>query len=149
MDGGLLGAMLGGDLVEWSRQEGGALWLSYPAADLARHGVVVGAAGSGKTETLLRIAALAAAEYRWQVVFVDAKGDPATRDRFVGAMHSSRVGAVRTFPAEPYDGWRGDTRALVNRLMEVTDYSEPYYREMALRVLGLAVGAPDGPPRSS
>ncbi|HWD10040.1 MAG TPA: hypothetical protein VHA57_13210, partial [Actinomycetota bacterium] len=145
---GVLGAMLAGDLVEWSRQEGGSLWLRYPAADLARHGVVVGAAGSGKTETLLRIASLAAAEYRWQVVFIDAKGDPATRDRFAGAMGACGT-AVRTFPAEAYDGWRGDTRALVNRLMEVSDFSEPYYREMALRVLDLAVSSPDGLPRSS
>lgn len=146
---GALGAMLAGDLAEWSQQEGGSLWLRYPAADLARHGVVVGAAGSGKTETLLKVASLAAVQYGWKVVFIDAKGDPATRDRFVAAMGAAGVGSVRSFPAEAYDGWRGDGRALTNRLMEVSDYSEPYYREMALRVLDLAVSAPGGAPRSS
>lgn len=100
------------------------MWLAYPAVDLARHAVVVGAAGSGKTETLLSVARLAAGAYGWQVVFVDAKGDPRTRDRFLATMVAAGVDpvAVRSFPSAPYDGWRGDRRALVNRLMEVTDY---------------------------
>src|SRR5437016_14441512 len=72
---GILGAMLSGDLFEWSRRDGGRLWLAYPEPDLSHHGVVVGAAGSGKTETLLRIAYLAARAYRWRVVFLDAKGE--------------------------------------------------------------------------
>jgi hypothetical protein len=112
---------------------------------------VVGAAGSGKTETLLRLSYLAARVYGWQVVFLDAKGDTATRERFVAAMLQAGIDAasIRTFPARPYDGWRGDARALVNRLMEVSDFGEPYYREMALRVLDLATSAPPGPPGSS
>ena len=112
---------------------------------------MVGAAGSGKTETLLRLSYLAARVYGWQIVFLDAKGDAATRERFVAAMLHAGIDAasIRTFPAQPYDGWRGDARALVNRLMEVSDFSEPYYREMALRVLDLATSAPPGPPRSS
>jgi hypothetical protein len=146
-----VGALVAGDLFEWGRRDGGRLWLAYPEADLSRHGVVVGAAGSGKTETLLRLSYLAARVYGWQVVFLDAKGDAATRERFVAAMLHAGIDAasIRTFPAQPYDGWRGDARALVNRLMEVSDFSEPYYREMALRVLDLATSAPPGPPRSS
>ena len=148
---GLVGALLSGDLFEWGRRDGGRLWLAYPEADLSRHGVVVGAAGSGKTETLLRLSYLAARVYGWQIVFLDAKGDAATRERFVAAMLHAGIDAasIRTFPAQGYDGWRGDVRALVNRLMEVSDFSEPYYREMALRVLDLATSAPPGPPRSS
>ena len=148
---GLVGALVAGDLFEWGRRDGGRLWLAYPEADLSRHGVVVGAAGSGKTETLLRLSYLAARVYGWQIVFLDAKGDAATRERFVAAMLHAGIDAasIRTFPAQPYDGWRGDARALVNRLMEVSDFSEPYYREMALRVLDLATSAPPGPPRSS
>jgi hypothetical protein len=148
---GLLGALVSGDLFEWGRRDAGRLWLAYPEADLSRHGVVVGAAGSGKTETLLRLSYLAAKVYGWQVVFLDAKGDPATRDRFVAAMLHAGIDAtsIRTFPAQYYDAWRGDARALVNRLMEVSDFSEPYYQAMALRVLDLATSAPPGPPRSS
>jgi hypothetical protein len=143
--------MVAGDLFEWGRRDAGRLWLAYPEADLSRHGVVVGAAGSGKTETLLRLSYLAARVYGWQVVFLDAKGDTATRERFVAAMLQAGIDAasIRTFPAQPYDGWRGDARALVNRLMEVSDFGEPYYREMALRVLDLATSAPPGPPGSS
>ncbi len=148
---GLVGALVAGDLFEWGRRDAGRLWLAYPEADLSRHAVVVGAAGSGKTETLLRLSYLAARVYGWQIVFLDAKGDAATRERFVAAMLHAGIDAasIRTFPAQPYDGWRGDARALVNRLMEVSDFSEPYYREMALRVLDLATSAPPGPPRSS
>lgn len=148
---GLVGALVSGDLFEWGRRDAGRLWLAYPEADLSRHGVVIGAAGSGKTETLLRLSYLAARVYGWQIVFLDAKGDAATRERFVAAMLLAGIDAasIRTFPAQGYDGWRGDARALVNRLMEVSDFSEPYYREMALRVLDLATSAPPGPPRSS
>jgi len=149
-DDAVLGALTSGDLTAWARRTD-RLWLAYPAADLARHGVVVGSAGSGKTETLLRVAYLAAKVYRWQVVFLDAKGDASTQARFSGAMAAAGVPASRrrSFPQQPYDGWRGGTRALLNRLMEVTDYSEPYYREMALRVLHLAITAPGGVPASS
>ena len=70
----------------------------------------MGAAGSGKTETLLRLSYLAAKVYGWQVAFLDAKGDPATRDRFVAAMLHAGIDAtsIRTFPAQHYDAWRGD-----------------------------------------
>ncbi|HEX9313968.1 MAG TPA: hypothetical protein VGA71_00980, partial [Actinomycetota bacterium] len=148
---GVLGTMVSGDLFAWVRRVDERPLLCYPAADLAKHAAVVGAAGSGKTETLLRLAHLARAVYGWRVFFLDAKGDPATRDRFLSAMAAAGVapGRIRAFPGHRYDAWRGDGRALVNRLMEVSDFSEPYYREIALRVLDLAASAPPGPPRSS
>jgi hypothetical protein len=148
---GIVGSLVSGDLLDWGRRDEGRLWLAYPEADLSRHGVVVGAAGSGKTETLLRFSYLAAKVYGWQVIFLDAKGDPATRDRFLAAMLHAGVDAqaIQAFPAQAYDAWRGDPRALVNRLLEVSDFSEPYYQAMALRVLDLAASAPPGPPRSS
>jgi hypothetical protein len=148
---GVLGTMVSGDLFAWVRRVDERPLLCYPAGDLAKHAAVVGAAGSGKTETLLRLAHLARAVYGWRVFFLDAKGDPGTRDRFLAAMAAAGVapGRMRAFPGHRYDAWRGDGRALVNRLMEVSDFSEPYYREIALRVLDLAASAPPGPPRSS
>src|SRR2546421_7515924 len=83
---GILGAMVSGDLFEWSRRDGGRLWLAYPEPDLSHHGVVVGAAGSGKTETLLRVAYLAARAYRWRVVFLDAQGAAPPPDPFAAAL---------------------------------------------------------------
>jgi predicted NACHT family NTPase len=55
----VLGAVSGGDLHQWQHKQ----WLTYPARELSQHAMVIGASGSGKTETLLRIAALVAQEY--------------------------------------------------------------------------------------
>ena len=92
---------------------------------LGRHLVVVGGTGSGKTETLLRLAYGAAADLGWQVLYLDAKGDPANVRRFVDAMQDAGVRDVRVFPEGAYDGWRGDPIALLNGLMAIEDFSEP------------------------
>ena len=47
------------------------------------------------------------------------------------------------------DGWQGDPVALLNRLLAVLDYSEPYYRDLTKMLLSLTLEAPGGPPRSS
>lgn len=47
---------------------------------------------------------------------------------------------------EPLDGWRGDSEAIVNRLLATQHYSEEYYEGVARSVLRAAVG--DDPPRS-
>lgn len=141
----LLGQSRGGDLTDWVR--GGAVF--YPASVLGRHLVVVGGTGSGKTETLLRLAYGAAADLGWQILYVDAKGDPSNVLRFVAAMHQAGLQRVRVFPDEAYDGWRGEPIALLNRLMAVEDFSEPYYRAVTKLLLAEVVKHPIGPPRSS
>lgn len=141
----LLGEARGGDLTDWIRGS----QVFYPATVLGRHLVVVGGTGSGKTETLLRLAYGAAADLGWQVLYVDAKGDPANVERFVEAMHSAGVDRVRVFPEGAYDGWRGDPIALLNRLMAIEDFSEPYYRSVTKLLLAEAVKHPIGPPRSA
>ena len=90
----LLGEARGGDLTDWIR--GGQVF--YPPAVLGRHLVVVGGTGSGKTETLLRLAHGAAADLGWQILYLDAKGDRSNVHRFVGAMHNAGVEQVRLFP---------------------------------------------------
>lgn len=141
----VLGALISGDLQAW--QQGN--WLTYPVHDLRQHAVAVGASGSGKSETLLRIAYLAALAYRWQVIYVDAKGEERTAARFLAAMDQAGYGRVPLFPQRAYAGWRGDGRALLNRLHAVQTFSEPYYADVAALVLNLALNAPGGPPRSS
>jgi hypothetical protein len=47
-------------------------------------------AGSGKTETVLRLAYSLAATSGWTIVYVDGKGDPQTRDRFAALMAHAR-----------------------------------------------------------
>ncbi len=124
-------------------------WLIFPQEIIARPGVVIGEAGSGKTETLLRLAYLTAAIYHYDVVFLDAKGDRATAARFVAAMRQAGKQRVKVFPCSPYYGWKGDADALFNRLMAVQSYSEEYYHNIARLLLSLALHVPGGPPRSS
>lgn len=141
----VLGAVSGGDLREWQHKQ----WLTYPARELSQHAVAIGASGSGKTETLLRIAALAVQVYGWQVIYLDAKGEEQTAMRFFAAMHRAKCRTVPLFPRQSYAGWRGDARAIVNRLHALQTFSEPYYSDVAMQVLSLAVNAPIGIPRSS
>src|SRR5579862_5814718 len=104
------------DLRHWTAGD----WFLLPQAEIGLPGAIVGASGSGKTETELRIAYGAAGSHKWQVVFVDGKGDYATAARFIAAMLRAGVPAARLkmFPAAAFGGWRGDGHALLNRLME-------------------------------
>lgn len=137
----VLGVPLSGDLA-W--EQGG--WFTYPATILGRHLVMVGGSGTGKTETSKRIAYGAAKVYGWKVFYLNCKGDADTAAQFLEAM---RAAGRTTTMFRAYDGWRGDTTALLNRLMSIIDYSEPYYRDITKMMLSLAVEAPPGPPRSS
>ena len=141
----VLGAPIIGDLSSWV--VGGSF--TYPPEVLGRHLVVVGGSGTGKTETLLRLAYGAARVYGWRVIYLDAKGDYTTAARFFAAMQKAGLDRVALFPAQAYDGWRGGATAILNRLMAIEDYSEPYYKSMAKLLLGLAVNAPPAPPGSS
>ena len=61
----------------------------------------------------------------------------------------SRCRPVEVFPDAGYDGWRGEPLAVLNRLMAVEDFSEPYYRAVTKLMLVEAVKHPIGAPRSS
>lgn len=64
------------------------------------------------------------------------------------AGHSPRL-----FPQERYDGFRGTAREIVNRLVQLIDWSDEgggtYYRDLSVNLVRLACTAPAGPPRSS
>jgi hypothetical protein len=119
---------------------------------LCRHLLVCGATGSGKTETVLRLAWTVARESDAPVFYLDGKGDRDTAGRFCGLMHDAGRQA-RVFPNEPFDGWRGQPHEIQGRLMEIIDYSSEgpaaWYRDVAKNVLRLVCEHPDGPPRSS
>jgi hypothetical protein len=142
-----LGAQFGGDrfLVRQGR------YVGMPLDWLHRHALVIGPSGSGKTETLLRLA-YGAARHRWPVFYMDAKGDPAGSERFARVMSAAGRDA-RTFPEVGWDCWRGDARAVYNRLLELVPFAREgdgsWYRDIAKQVLWVACDGPEGPPRSS
>ena len=119
---------------------------------MCRHLLVCGATGSGKTETLLRIAWTVAKESDAPVFYLDGKGDRETAARFYGLMADAGR-TSRVFPNEPFDGWRGQPHEIQGRLMEIIDYCSEgpasWYRDVAKNVLRLVCEHPDGPPRSS
>lgn len=126
--------------------------LVWPFDAMARHAVILGASGSGKTETAMRIAHETATKADASVFYLDAKGDGPAAERFCALMRAAGR-RVRVFPNEPFDAWRGDWRAIVNRLLEVIEFvpegPAAYYRDIAKTALQLACNHPDGPPRSS
>ena len=126
--------------------------LLWPFEDMCRHAVILGASGSGKTETSMRIAYEVACKSEAPVFYLDAKGDREGAERFCALMGTAGR-RVRVFPNEPFDAWRGDWRGIANRLLEViqfaTDGPAAYYRDIAKTALQLACNHPDGPPRSS
>jgi hypothetical protein len=141
-----------GDLVWKSRGLFG-----FPQKALRKHAIALGSSGSGKTETLFRMAYGAYKVYRQQVVYLDIKGETKREDeqgqdnaaRFVATMQAAGAKTVYVFPSLYYHGWQGTPQELKNRLLSVIDFSESaYYGDVAANVLDLALGAPTTPRHS-
>jgi conjugal transfer pilus assembly protein TraD len=119
---------------------------------LCRHLLVCGATGSGKTETLLRLAWTIAKASDAPVWYLDGKGDSETAERFVALMADAGR-TTRVFPNEPFDGWRGAPHQIHSRLMAIIDYASEgpaaWYRDLAKTTVRLVCEHPEGPPRSS
>ncbi|MGA8746183.1 MAG: hypothetical protein WB507_10000 [Solirubrobacterales bacterium] len=126
--------------------------LVWSFEQMRRHGVILGASGSGKTETSMRVAHELAAKSEAQIFYLDAKGERGSAERFVSLMHTADRN-VQVFPNQPFDAWRGDWRGIANRLLEVVPFATAgpaaYYRDIAKTALQLACNHPDGPPRCS
>jgi hypothetical protein len=146
------GAILGRRLSGGRALPVGKSGVVWPFESISRHAVIVGASGSGKTETSMRIAYELASNTDAQIFYLDAKGDRGSAARFVSLMQEAGRKA-RVFPNEPFDAWRGDWRGIANRLLEVIEFvpegPAAYYRDIAKTALQLACNHPEGPPRSS
>jgi hypothetical protein len=142
----VLGVHRGGDLKPWMRGR----YVVPPQVQVPAMGVI-GESGSGKTVTVERLNWLWAAEGR-RLIFADFKGsDPELPERVVAAVLDARPGAVcRVWPSHALNMWQGEATEVVNRLLEVQDYSEPFYKEAAGAAVRLAVEAPRyGLPQSA
>jgi hypothetical protein len=141
-----IGVVLDGSAKEWITN--GFVCLPKRRANLGM--VVVGAPGSGKTVTLQRML-MAQASMGRKVVLVDLKGtDPDHPNAQIDAYRMFRPEArVMRWPEQPLDMWRGSSTELVNRLMQVQDFTEPFYKHVTQTILRLALSPADAPCRRS
>ena len=155
----VLGPAIMGDLPrEWlAGKPFGGPFVVLDEANLGRHVVVVGQPGSGKTVTLLQLAYLASKIYGWRVFFLDGKGDYSTQREFVATMLHAGLdeSEMCLFPQEAFDGWRtsgmlqdGFTQ-LLNRLLGVITFSEPYYEDATRAFVSQALMLEGSFPESS
>jgi len=144
-----LGVVHDGDLTGWIDDE----FVVLPPDRFPAMGLL-GGSGSGKTVTAERCVSIWAKAGR-KVVFADFKGsDPELPERVVAAYKAQQPDAVvALWPAQPLDMWRGSPVEIANRLMQVQDFSEPFYKGVAETVIRLIMHAPDvdgrGPVRDS
>ncbi len=117
--------------------------------DLAAHGLILGASGSGKSTTMLRILSAQIARGA-PVVAIDLKGDPA----FARALDDAcaRVGRpVRVWTLDGGAQWNplanGNATECKDKLIATERFTEPHYKRAAERYLQLACGVLlDGEP---
>lgn len=147
-------------MARWVSGAGGddvvAGWWHWPRRNWAQHALVMGAPGSGKSGTALRIGYSLAGEESGglpvQVLYFDAKNDPELPGRFGGLM-AAQGRRTHYFPEQPVDLWRGSWRAVRHRLMRIVPYATEgaasYYRDIARVVMEYVCTGWEQPPRSS
>lgn len=145
----VLGSRISGEQALPATREG---YVILSLERLARHTVVAGATGAGKTETALRIIYALARSTRLPLFYLDGKGDRANAQRFCALMQLAGRDPV-VFPDAGFDGWRGAPGDLQNRLLEVvglpSEGDAVWYRYVASLTLELACTHPDGPPTNA
>lgn len=155
----VLGPAISGDLPrEWlARKPFGGEFAVVTEPNLGLHQVIIGQPGLGKTTTLTQLAYLAAKVYGWRVFFLDGKGDYPTRRQFVASMLQAGLdeSEIGSFPTEPFDGWRttgsldDSFTQLLNRLMGVMKFTEPYYEDATRALVSQALLLDGSLPESS
>ena len=139
---------------------------TVPHAACARHMVIVGATGSGKTNLMMRLwagwftAALAAARaqnagrgHRPLLVVLDCKGGPDARtkaNRTRRLLYGAGARRVAIWPDEArlslWDLPPNDLAVLLYQMIDSGTGAAAYYADILQAVLTLAIMAPGGPP---
>jgi hypothetical protein len=139
---------------------------TLPAAACARHMVIVGATGSGKTNLMIRLWAgwfTATLEAAWAgrgnrplLIVLDCKGGPDARrkaDRTRRLLYGAGARRVAVWPDEArlslWDLPARDLAVLLYQMIQTGDGNAAYYADILQAVLILAVTAPGGPPAST
>ena len=139
--------------------------LAVPVAAFARHMVIVGSSGSGKTNLMIRLWAgwYAATQHtarrgrpRPLLAALDCKGGPDARakaDRTRRVLHQAGARRVAIWPDEAsLSLWELPPRDLAVLLYQLTEHgtgAAAYYADVTQAVLSLACRAPGPPPRSA
>jgi hypothetical protein len=140
----VLGLPLGGNISNWRTTRRRRSVIAAPLDAWRRQALIVGETGSGKTVTALTLAG-EALRGGWDVYWIDGKADQTTARQFLASARAAGIDP-RDGSHEPLDGWRGDPKAIINRLLATQACTEPYYEGVARTVLRHAVG--NRPPRS-
>jgi conjugal transfer pilus assembly protein TraD len=108
---------------------------------LAAHGVILGATGSGKTTTLLKIICEEIVRGR-PVIAIDLKGSRSFAMQMQAAASAARRTLHYWFPEGP-GHWNplayGDASELKDKLISFERFSEPHYQRAAERYLQTAI----------
>jgi len=137
--------------------------LAIPAAAMARHQVIIGSSGSGKTNLMIRTWAgwYTAARHaatrgapRPLLVVLDCKGGPDARakaQRTRVLLHAAGAATVAVWPDDASVSlWTLPPRDLAVTLFQLLDTADAgpaaYYADITQAALMLAVTAPPGPP---
>jgi hypothetical protein len=139
--------------------------LAVPAAWFARHMVIVGASGTGKTNLMIRLwagwyAAALAASHRGKprplLAALDCKGGPDARakaDRTRRVLRGTGARRIAIWPDEASVSlWTlppRDLAVLLHQMTEHGDGAAAYYADVTQAVLTLACCASGGPPHSA
>jgi hypothetical protein len=139
---------------------------AIPASACARHMVIVGATGSGKTNLMIRLwagwftAALDAHDTgkgnRPLLIVLDCKGGPDARrkaDRTRRLLYGAGASHVAIWPDQAavsiWDLPAPDLAVLLYQMIETGTGNAAYYADILHAVVTLAVTAPGGPPASA
>jgi hypothetical protein len=121
-----------------------------PAGQWDLAALAIGGPGTGKSVLDHRVAYLLARQHIHTAV-LDPKGgyDGLAFEIVANYLTGWPDARVKLFPQEGFDLWRGTPGELVNRLLQVWDWTEPYWRHVATLALRFALGAPGQPCTST
>jgi type IV secretory pathway TraG/TraD family ATPase VirD4 len=122
--------------IQLGRDQSGRV-VRIERGELSAHGLILGASGSGKTTTLLRILG-EQIQAGQPVIAIDMKGSPA----FAGTLARSSAAAGRPFRLWTMEGsahWNplqyGGATELKDKLIATERFTEPHYQKAAERYL--------------